>query len=279
VADTFTREYNGELVAITVAGEVIEATGGHPFWVVEGRWLDSRPRGEHVPEEESTWRVPGRWVDARDLQAGDVLLLRDERRAPITQVVIRTARVKVFNFRVEELQCYAVGERQVLVHNNSAAQPGGNIVPRVGDLNAPRPIIETNLPPEVTEALPQGQGRPGKLLQRARNFASRYIEEARAWWEARNLGMNWPENPEKPGTPQWAEHPRALVDGGDPPVHRAGGGTQSGHTTCCERGQQSFWQNAPSPRQSAARKATEGRAAQAEETTREATEKSPGPAV
>jgi hypothetical protein len=88
-----------------------------------------------------------------------------------------------------------------------------------GNPNAPRPVIETNLPDEVTKALPEGQGRTGKLLQRTRNFASRSLDEARAWWEART-GKKWPlhADPELAATGelQWAEHPNALAKGGDP---------------------------------------------------------------
>jgi hypothetical protein len=61
----------------------------------------------------------GRWVDAIDLRVGDVLLLRSGEQAAIISLVIRHARLPVYNFHVEELHCYAVGHVQVLVHNNS----------------------------------------------------------------------------------------------------------------------------------------------------------------
>jgi RHS repeat-associated protein len=125
VAETFSRRYEGGLVTVSVAGEEIQATSGHPVWVVQGQELAARPRGEHLPQVERAWRMSGRWVDACDLQVGDVLLQRDGRRLTVTRIEIRHARLTVFNLRVEELQCYAVGEKQVLVHNNSAAQSPG----------------------------------------------------------------------------------------------------------------------------------------------------------
>jgi hypothetical protein len=70
----------------------------------------------------------------------------------------------------------------------------------------------------VTKALPEGVGRDAGQKAQARNFYKRHIDEARQWWEQRT-GKKWPQHadPEKPpGTPQWAEHPRSLKDGGDP---------------------------------------------------------------
>ncbi len=104
----------------TSASEVIEATLGHPFWVIEGESLAERPRPEHSPKAPATSCLAGRWVDAGDLQVGDVLLLKHSRRAAVTQLAVREANEKVYNIKVEELHCYAVGESPILVHNNSS---------------------------------------------------------------------------------------------------------------------------------------------------------------
>jgi hypothetical protein len=103
---------------------------------------------------------------------------------------------------------YAVGTAQVLVHNKPVENP-------YAQRSAPRPVIENGLPARVTEALPEGEIRTPQELEQARNFYKRNIEEARQWWEERT-GHQWPDNPSKPGAPQWAEHPRALKNGGDP---------------------------------------------------------------
>ena len=107
------------MVAVTVAGEVIESTGHHPWWVVRGEALGERPQPEHVPGNPAAYRGEGRWVDAIDLRVGDVLLLRSGEQAPVTSLVVRHARLPVYNFQVEDLHCYAVGHAQILVHNNS----------------------------------------------------------------------------------------------------------------------------------------------------------------
>src|SRR5207244_9519749 len=67
-------------------GETIEATGGHPFWVISGEDLDKRPVPEHCPAEVPNAAIPGRWVNAVDLRVGDVLFTRDGRRVPVTNV-------------------------------------------------------------------------------------------------------------------------------------------------------------------------------------------------
>ncbi len=118
VVETYRFDHEGDSVALLVAGEIIEATAGHPFWVIEGQGLESRPRPEHVPETPAGAKVPGRWVDAGDLQVGDVLLLKSGRQAPVTRLAVRQVRQEVYNFQVEGLHCYAVGTGQVLVHNN-----------------------------------------------------------------------------------------------------------------------------------------------------------------
>lgn len=119
VLQTFERDYDGDSVFITVDGETIESTFRHPYWVVEGKGLDDRPLLDHhaaIPENATT---RGRWVDAGDLQAGDILLLRDGRQMPVTSISTKPVVQKVYNFEVEELHNYAVGNVGILVHNNN----------------------------------------------------------------------------------------------------------------------------------------------------------------
>jgi hypothetical protein len=121
VTETYRHEYDGDMVAVTVADEVIEATRHHPFWVVRGEALAGRPQPEHVPDAPAGSRLSGRWVDAGDLRVGDTLLLRSGEQAPVTRLVVRQTQQPVYNFQVEGLHCYTVGGCEVLVHNNSAA--------------------------------------------------------------------------------------------------------------------------------------------------------------
>ena len=107
-----------------------------------GAGLSSRPQPDHVPGNPDGYDGDGRWVDAIDLRVGDVLLLRSGEQAAITGLVVRHARLPVYNFQVEELHCYAVGHAQILVHNNSVEEllkPGGRLIGTEGtsSLNPP----------------------------------------------------------------------------------------------------------------------------------------------
>jgi hypothetical protein len=120
VIETYVADYVGEKVRISVAGERIESTRHHPFWVVDGKNLDERPRPDHVRRAETAdATVTGRWVDAGDLQVSDVVLLRSGSRAPIDAIDVQIVVAKVYNFQVEGLHNYAVGLVDVLVHNNA----------------------------------------------------------------------------------------------------------------------------------------------------------------
>ena len=122
VQETFERHYDGHSVLITVGDETVEATLLHPFWVVSGKSLDSRPFRDHhhtVPKDAIT---PGRWVDAGDLRIGDLLLLRNGERLPIRSVHIQPYHDTVYNFEVANLHNYTVGNLRILVHNDNGAE-------------------------------------------------------------------------------------------------------------------------------------------------------------
>ena len=119
VMQTFCTRYRGRSVLVTVAGETIEATFRHPFFVVRGKDLDSRPRMEHLAEVPANATTPGRWVDAGDLCVGDELLLLDGRALPVTALQVRRYDANVYNFEVDNLHCYVVGRCGALVHNNN----------------------------------------------------------------------------------------------------------------------------------------------------------------
>ena len=125
VLECYESTCQGKIVAISVADEVIEATLGHPFWVIEGQGLGERRRPEHSPKAQAKSFLPGRWVDAGDLQVGDILLLKQSTRGAVSHLEVSEANEKVYNFKVDELHCYAVGRGSVLVHNNSVLLQDG----------------------------------------------------------------------------------------------------------------------------------------------------------
>jgi hypothetical protein len=53
------HEYSGDIVTIVVGESIVEATGNHPFWVVAGEELDSRPESCDVYEHERSRIVVG----------------------------------------------------------------------------------------------------------------------------------------------------------------------------------------------------------------------------
>ncbi len=121
------RPYNlriekGTSVFTTVAGETIESTYRHPYWVVQGEALACRPCMEHLAEVPPNATTPGRWVDSCNLRVGDELLLRDGRISPVERIEYRPFEGVVYNLEVENLHCYTVGRSSVLVHNNNGPE-------------------------------------------------------------------------------------------------------------------------------------------------------------
>ncbi len=138
IVETYVTEYVGQKIRTKVAGEWIESTWHHPIWVVDGHDLADRPRPEHVKLAETAGAtVPGRWVDAGDLRVGDSLLLKDGRTAPIEAIEVHFAVAKVYNFQVEGLHNYAVGNFEALVHNNAVC-PGSSTQSTAGAKRGPK---------------------------------------------------------------------------------------------------------------------------------------------
>ena len=95
VVRTFINE-SEELVHLTVNGEEITTTPGHPFW---------------VPQKG--------WTKAVHLRAGDRLQLLNGEYVVVEQIQheLLEAPVFVYNFEVEDFHTYYVGSDSVLVHN------------------------------------------------------------------------------------------------------------------------------------------------------------------
>ncbi|HVS00368.1 MAG TPA: RHS repeat-associated core domain-containing protein, partial [Thermoanaerobaculia bacterium] len=84
----------GEILLVTVNGEVLEATPGHPVWV-EGRG----------------------WTDAAELVPGDRLVDREGEPLTVERVERRQGRFRVFNLEVEGSHTFYASSRRALVHN------------------------------------------------------------------------------------------------------------------------------------------------------------------
>jgi hypothetical protein len=126
VRQTIRRDYHNSSVFVTVAGETIESTELHPYWVIWGEELERRPRRRDLASVPEGATTQGRWVDATDVRVGDELLLRDGRIVPVEAVRREPYEGDVFNFLVGGLNCYAIGYNGVLMHNgNGDADNGG----------------------------------------------------------------------------------------------------------------------------------------------------------
>jgi hypothetical protein len=170
VRGRFERVYDGDLVTVCVSGGKVESTGDHPFWVLEGEALGTRPRPQHVaPDEIHNRTTTGRWVDARDLRTGDRLLLRSGEKVCVHGLEVRLDRLLVYNIHVADLQTYAVGPAQVLVHNRppggeptrpsgrpTQIAPPGALPEADPPANAPRPVAPKPAPPPPPKPLGGG---------------------------------------------------------------------------------------------------------------------------
>lgn len=116
VVRTFVSETE-ELIHVTVQGEEIICTPGHPFYSpVQG------------------------WTEASRLRAGDILVLVNGEFVVVEQVQqeLLDAPVLVYNFEVEDFHTYFVSASGILVHNKCGYVPpegGGGVTDsvQVGD--------------------------------------------------------------------------------------------------------------------------------------------------
>jgi RHS repeat-associated protein len=157
VLEVFRLQHQGPMATIQVLGEMIRATGGHPFWVVRGEGLAQRPKPIRIAAYEAGGRLEGRWVLARDLQPGDIVLLRGIGMMPVESVRLDEVEERVYNFHVAELQNYAVGGCGVLVHNTN------DVTLDVGAMSASggRPSRPGSQATEAGAQFQSHSGRPG----------------------------------------------------------------------------------------------------------------------
>lgn len=169
VVKPLVHDYDGDFVTLSVAGATVPSTGNHPYWVVRGRGLFDRHQAADVPATDLAAAVAtgnGRWVAARDVEAGDLLVLRDGRLAPVDEVrVTSRAAQKVYNIQVADLHTYAVGEVGVAVHNKPCFPPG-TLVLMVDGTTKPIECIELGdtvlaVDPRRTDTVPSGHAVVG----------------------------------------------------------------------------------------------------------------------
>lgn len=162
VVEPLIHNYDGNIYSIEVAGERIEATHNHPFWVLEGENLSNRSKADDVPLDEHKSLNGGRWVAAEELEVGDLLKLKNGSSARIENISSRSASTLVYNITVEELHNYAVGFGEILVHNKANVrilQTGGNTLNK-GTAKELNKVFGTNL----------NRREMGKVLEELKDF-------------------------------------------------------------------------------------------------------------
>ena len=121
VLDRIDSYYSGNVLTIETDDTSIECTEGHPFWVVDGENLASRPTPKELADDEDQNRsLEGRWVNSDDLRTGDTLVGKDGSHYVVGRITQRDETAfPVSNLTVRELHNYAVGRRSLLVHNTN----------------------------------------------------------------------------------------------------------------------------------------------------------------
>jgi hypothetical protein len=110
------------MVAIHAGGETIEATWNHPFLVVKGADLKTRPVPIDLPAGKAVSTVHGRWVEARHIRAGDLLLARSRGRTTVSGTSSRNETGEMYFLEIDGFHNHAVGPGGILVHNGGNAQ-------------------------------------------------------------------------------------------------------------------------------------------------------------
>ncbi|MGL5694612.1 MAG: polymorphic toxin-type HINT domain-containing protein, partial [Peptostreptococcaceae bacterium] len=100
VVQTFIKETD-TILYIDVAGEVIEATEQHVFYI------------DNVG-----------WIPASMIEEGDTVILQSGEKAKVENIeeVVHNEIIDVYNFEVEDFHTYFVSDANVLVHNNGCKE-------------------------------------------------------------------------------------------------------------------------------------------------------------
>lgn len=136
VTDQIVGDGIKDLVKLSIDGDVLTATNGHPFW------------------------VPGRrlWMDAENLRIDDQLLLADVERVQVEAVSYQTEVRRVCNLTVAGIHTYyvVVNDSPVLVHNCPMLGANGTQV-------TSKTLTPGNRPYRVDVENPAPGSRPGQL--------------------------------------------------------------------------------------------------------------------
>ena len=111
ITQIFVHEHDGEFAEVTLtSGASLKPTAEHPFRLAQPEQLGARSAVIFDAPQEGTW------VEARYLRTGD-LLLTPKGAIAVASVRVYQDKIKVYNFEIEGLHNYTVGDDGVVVHN------------------------------------------------------------------------------------------------------------------------------------------------------------------
>ena len=168
-------------ISLLVENETVEATAGHPFWVVEGQNRKCRPRPEHIPPVPEGSLELGRWVDAGDLQVGDRLLLKDGRYPALRNSGFATSAQRFTISRLmtrhaTQLPCvkssFTITRGMPAPGRTRIAEPVESAGPHTGFKRDPQTGRMTELPRVRWKRIPGKADRYGGKVTRGRGYAT-----------------------------------------------------------------------------------------------------------
>ena len=106
VTQLFRYQRDTVYVLHTATGEALRTTSDHPFY------------------------VRGQWVRVKRLRVGDSLVSQSGQRHVLRRIDLKPEHVTVYNFTVDELHTYFVGQNAILVHNVSCPPVGQKLLPQ-----------------------------------------------------------------------------------------------------------------------------------------------------
>ena len=157
--------FDGILVAIETDYEKIEATSHHPVWILRGQDLHLRQTPDRFDHrQDQGLSLQGRWVHSHELQEGDITIGKDGEEYEIKKVRHRpVVAFPVSNLTIGDYHNYAVGEKQLLVHNESICQEGEEWL---------RGLVEDGIiTPKAAEQYLDGFDNAAEVLQRIKLLA------------------------------------------------------------------------------------------------------------
>ena len=141
VAARHAYRFRGEMITVTAGGHAVQATWNHPFLVVRGDDLHSRPRPMDLPDDEAVTTPHGRWVEADDLRVGDVLLSGTYGEVIVASVSREQRSEEVYALEMLDHHNHTAGSIHALVHNGAAAEEKCEAAPEPIPFIADHPFL------------------------------------------------------------------------------------------------------------------------------------------